>query len=112
MYFIVKVQGWVQGDATDLSCSKTGGRKVTGEGFSYAPLCHSITECSPSPLQYIYMLWFPTGWLPRERPCFRPHPGLPFLPETQKAVSSAVDTQHRLISQSITHQPYFPCFRP
>ena len=48
------------------------GRKVMGEGCSYASLCHLCTECPPL-LYNIYTLWFPVGW-PSGRGRFQPHP--------------------------------------
>ena len=45
----------------------------------------------------------------RVAPGERPFPAPPRAqPETQKAVSSVVDTQHRLISQSEHNKPYLP----
>ena len=81
-----------------------GGRKVTGEGCNRASLCHSFTECPP--LHYIYMYAVVSD---RVAPGERPFPAPPRAqPETQKAVSSVVDTQHRLISQSEHNKPYLP----
>ena len=88
MCSIVKVQVRGAGRCGRSFLLQNGGRKVMGEGCSYASLCHLCTECPPL-LYNIYTLWFPTGWLPG-RGRFRPRPGLPFLPETQKAVSSAI----------------------
>ena len=74
-------------DAADLSCSKTWGRKVMGEGCSYASLCHLCTECPPLHYNINIYAVVPDRVVPGARPQ-RPHPGTLVLSETQKAVSS------------------------
>ena len=81
-----------------------------GEGCSYASLCHLCTECPPLHYNINIYAVVPDRVVPGARPQ-RPHPGTLVLPETQKRCR-VQRTQHRLISQSMTHQPYFPCFRP
>lgn len=90
-------------DAADLSCSTVGGRKQRERGAVMRPsvIC---AQSAPSPLQYIYAVVSD-----RVAPGERPFPAPPRAqPETQKAVSSVVDTQHRLISQSEHNKPYLP----
>lgn len=110
MCFVVKVQGGERENASDLSCPKTGGRKVMGEGCNCTSLCHLCTECPPLHYNINIYAVVPDRVVPGARPQ-RPHPGTLVLPETQKRCR-VQRTQHRLISQSMTHQPYFPCFRP
>ena len=86
----------------------TIGRKVMGEGCSYASLCHLCTECPPLHYNINIYAVVPDRVAPGERPFPAPPRA---QPETQKRCR-VQRTQHRLISQSITHQPYFPCFRP
>ena len=105
MCFVVKVRER-GGKMRQIFPAPRWGAENSGRGVQLCvPL--SFVRRVPPLLYNIYTLWFPTGWLPG-RGRFRPRPGLPFLPETQKAVSSAVDTQHRLISQSEHNKPYLP----
>ena len=62
-------------------------------------------QSTPSPLQYNIYAVVPGRVAPGERPFPAPPRA---QPETQKAVSSVVDTQHRLISQSEHNKPYLP----
>ena len=104
MCSIVKVQVRGAGRCGRSFLLQNGGRKVMGEGCSYASLCHLCTECPPLHYNINIYAVVPDRVAPGERPFPAPPRA---QPETQKRCR-VQRTQHRLISQSITHQPYFP----